>query len=839
MIKFLELNIQLFGAFAEKENKNLTSKSGPNKGRVYAKFTETNPTSDDIAKNQTRIVPYAEYSQGGSYSGYSTPKLVLTWYDNNENKNGKVLGTTNATALSSGAKVKVDPGEITVKHLNDGTLKGYLVADWIWTGSGYCCNSGSATTANTALTNIPRANTFKSVPDSANVGQGLTVTLDQKNTAFSTTLTITCNGKSETVTTTTNTATFALSGSTFAGAFGSSESKKTATITAKTYNGSTQIGDAVTDTVVLYLPSSTYKPSISISAVDTNFTTKTLTGDSTGKTCVLNASTIACTINATPQNNATISSLAINGANVATNTTSYTISNSKTNKFTASVKDSRGFVNEATATLNVVNYFKPTITALFKRNTPTDGKVTLKYSGTIFNKSFGAKANTFTFYYEYKLKSASSYTRVTLTPTISGDTFSGNLTLSETYDYKQNYSFRLCVVDAINTVVYVQDITKGTPVYWWNENGVNVNGTLIQKDKPVAIVKKSKNLFNKDYIVSGYRLASDGTNYAESGYFASNFIPIEPNTYYYINNKDSGAYSRVAFYNVNREFISANIDNNVAMQSPSNARYLRFSNYLTRLDSIQLEVGQKGTSYESYIEPKIYLNRGQGDEIFPLNIAERLNNADANMLVDKFTVAYGSNLTHTPVNYGQIISIPVMDNKNYVRQFFISNYYQDKLYTRCRDNGAWTNWRSFAFSEEKNAMTIYLSATSNYTISTAWSYTKLPLNSLKTSIGSKLTFTSNSIKIGAGVSYVKVSANAMMKGIANDDLIQLCQNSTIVSQGYYRCTNTSYHGVISLSPVLIKVNEGDLIHLKYGSGGTGTLTITGGTYTYLTVEVVE
>ena len=183
--------------------------------------------------------------------------------------------------------------------------------------------------------------------------------------------------------------------------------------------------------------------------------------------------------------------------------------------------------------------------------------------------------------------------------------------------------------------------------------------------------------------------------------------------------------------------------------------------------------------------------------------------------------------------------MPIMNNKQYARQFFISNEEDKRLYTRCKVEGSWSGWRSFAFYEEKNVMTAILSTTSSYTISTAWNYVKLPLNSLKTSIGSKLTFTSNSIKIGAGVSYVKVSANAMMNGIAMEEILQICRNSTIVSQGYYRCTNVSHYGVVSLSPMLIKVNEGDLITLKYGSGGTGTLKIVGGTYTYLTVEVVE
>lgn len=476
-MEFIKLNIQFFGATNEATSSS--SSSSGNKSTLYCKFTEADPTEAEKLSNKTKITAYCTYKQGGSFAAYYTPKLKLTWYDDKDNVNGKELGTLSVTSMSSGATKKIEPAAFYVTHKEDGSLNGYLKAEWIWTGGGHACPSTTATTTTTKLTTIPRANTFKSVPDSANVGQGFTVTLDKKISSSSTKVVCTCNGKSQEVTTSSDIATFSLPGATFAGAFGSTESKKTATITATTYNGTTQIGNSVTDTITLYLPQEAYKPVLSISAVDSNTNTKTLTGDTTGKTCVLNASTIVCTVSASAQNSATLSSVTINGKNVATTTTSYTISNPTTNVFTITASDSRGFPNTATDTLTkVVDYFKPTITANFKRNTPTDGKVKLTYSGKIFNKSFGAKYNELSFYYEYKLKSASSYTRVALSPEISGDTFSGDLTLDETYDYKQNYSFRLCVKDSLNTIVYAQDVAKGEPVFWWNDNGVYANGIV-------------------------------------------------------------------------------------------------------------------------------------------------------------------------------------------------------------------------------------------------------------------------------------------------------------------------------------------------------------------------
>ena len=528
-MEFIKLNIQFFGATNEATS-NSSSSSG-NKSTLYCRFTEADPTEAEKLSNKTKITAYCTYKQGGSFAAYYTPKLKLTWYDDKDNVNGKELGTLSVTSMSSGATKKIEPAAFYVTHKEDGSLNGYLKAEWIWTGGGHACPSTTATTTTTKLTTIPRANTFKSVPDSANVGQGFTVTLDKKISSSSTKVVCTCNGKSQEVTTSSDIATFSLPGATFAGAFGSTESKKTATITATTYNGTTQIGNSVTDTITLYLPQEAYKPVLSISAVDSNTNTKTLTGDTTGRTCVLNASTMTCTVSAAAQNNATLSSVTINGKNVATTTTSYTISNPTTNVFTITASDSRGFSNTATDTLNkVVDYFKPTLTANFKRNTPTDGKVNLTYSGKVFNKSFGAKSNELSFYYEYKLKSASSYTRVALSPTINEDTFSGGLTLNETYDYKQNYSFRLCVKDSLNTVVYAQDVAKGEPVFWWNNDGVNIVGNITTEGITC------NNLFDISGVTLNKYLSSvDGATGSSSVTHISNYIKIKANTRYIIS----------------------------------------------------------------------------------------------------------------------------------------------------------------------------------------------------------------------------------------------------------------------------------------------------------------
>jgi hypothetical protein len=620
MANFLKLNIQLFAGDTTDKSK-LTSTAG-NYGYLQASFEEV-ADSVNTNTNKNKVKAKAILTQKtGSWAQMYTPLLEIWWYDNNKNKSGVKVATTEVSKLSSG-DVKTAEGTIEVEHLSDGSLKGYAKAKWLQkVNNTLIYKDGEVSTDNIPLTTIPRANTFKNVPDSANVGQGFTVALDQKSNSFSTKLVCECNGKSESVETTTNSATFFLPKATFASAFGSNESKKTATITATTYNGKTQIGNSVTDTITLYLPQEAYKPVLSISAVDSNTNTKTLTGDTTGKTCVLNASTIVCTVSASAQNSATLSSVTINGKNVATTTTSYTISNPTTNVFTITASDSRGFSNTATDTLTkVVDYFKPTITANFKRNTPTDGKVKLTYSGKIFNKSFGAKSNECKFYYDYKLKSASSYTSVELKPTISGNTFSGSLTLPETYDYQQNYSFRLRVVDSLNTVIYAQDVAKGEPVLWWNEDSVNVNGSLTQKGSPVPFVKKSKNLLqetqNRKDVTQAYYSLIRGNFYAIAG----QQYTISFNT----NNNGGALYLHENIKHDGYKYVSCDGTRKTITFTATETKQYNNENILTPskavttaydITDIQIEMGSKATEFEPYDALSyMYINRGGGNEL--------------------------------------------------------------------------------------------------------------------------------------------------------------------------------------------------------------------------------
>lgn len=522
-MEYLKLNIQLFGAYAFGENDELISKSGPNKGRVYAQFSEANATADDILKNQTRITAYGEYSQGGSYSGYNTPKLVLTWYDDNENKKGLPLGTTNATSLASKAKVKVEPKEFAVKHKDDGTLNGYVIAEWQWEGSGWCCNTGSATTPNTQLTSIPRAKTISAL--SADIGYDTLITLKQTSASYTTTITYECGELSDTIEEKTSETSIGWEIPTeIYSQLLPTDKEIDVKLTATTYNGDTQIGSSQTTTFKARVNEEDNRPIAYLDVEDVNEITTALTSDP--NKVVLNASSMLCNVQGMSKNGAIIQSMKINDielidfryqqpdegtpediTEIALD--DFTIEKPTTNTFILTVTDSRGFTNAITTsnqkTLDKIDYIIPTISATFKRNTPVDGLVNVRYDGKFFNGFFKeGTSNTLQMAYQYRDKESDSedYSDwIALTPQISetDNTYGGQLQLEEEFDYEKQFDFRLSVRDLINDygiVFTTGSIAKGKPSHWYDDENFYVEGDYYQRDKETGKWKKNAKLIN-------------------------------------------------------------------------------------------------------------------------------------------------------------------------------------------------------------------------------------------------------------------------------------------------------------------------------------------------------
>lgn len=142
----------------------------------------------------------------------------------------------------------------------------------------------------------------------------------------------------------------------------------------------------------------------------------------------------------------------------------------------------------------------------------------------------------------------------------------------------------------------------------------------------------------------------------------------------------------------------------------------------------------------------------------------------------------------------------------------------------------------------KSAITIGLSANVSHTATT-----KVALNTIMNNIGDKFTLIDNGIKIGAGVTKVKVSANILQQAsAANLYGGYITKNGTnlasAVNVGFNMITNTNSWAFFhtGISPIIIDVVEGDIIYLCSYVGVTSTVILQAyaGRSVNLTVEEV-
>lgn len=238
----------------------------------------------------------------------------------------------------------------------------------------------------------------------------------------------------------------------------------------------------------------------SITFEDTNSTTTTLTGDSSK--IVRYKSNVKISVSVSPVNQATIKSVTINGTTATLSSGYYvaTFNSVNTNSFDVKVIDSRDFPTNRNLTIsssNYIQYIPLTLSASVRRNQPTDGKVVINYSGNYFNGSFGSESNSLTVEYRYIEKGGTWKDEwVTLTPTISGNTYKGNLTI-EGFNYQKQYVFQVKATDKLSMPNATEiNVTKGEPILYWNETRAGVNGDFVVKDGKA--IKSGKYLNTED-----------------------------------------------------------------------------------------------------------------------------------------------------------------------------------------------------------------------------------------------------------------------------------------------------------------------------------------------------
>ena len=158
--------------------------------------------------------------------------------------------------------------------------------------------------------------------------------------------------------------------------------------------------------------------------------------------------------------------------------------------------------------------------------------------------------------------------------------------------------------------------------YYWNGTAWTAGGTYQSSgigDGTVTLSKLStdvlsdikgkanrfrtnKNLIDKSKVTDGYYVSSaTGNLTANSSYYVSDYIEIEPNTAYAKN-----TYDQCALYDANKVYISGIANNVEFFTSPVNAKYIRMtiaksyvSPYYEIIHKAQLEKGATKTPYET------------------------------------------------------------------------------------------------------------------------------------------------------------------------------------------------------------------------------------------------
>lgn len=144
-----------------------------------------------------------------------------------------------------------------------------------------------------------------------------------------------------------------------------------------------------------------------------------------------------------------------------------------------------------------------------------------------------------------------------------------------------------------------------------NNSGVVVSATEPQGESRKKVwMQKGKNLFNKNNILTGYRINYSGENFADTNYFISEYIPVVANQNYSVNYTVS-ALSRICWYDSNKTMINYT-DTFSTVTMPSNAKYIRLCGEKSALDTVQLEQNDTSSPYEAYVEPKIYILNNNG-----------------------------------------------------------------------------------------------------------------------------------------------------------------------------------------------------------------------------------
>ena len=352
---------------------------------VYAANSQTYPYtmsvswsegSTNIANNTTVISASGSFAGANiSFDSWQTYYLRLYWHDNNNNTDTLFATSAGFTSAGRSYGTKSVSGKITVTHKSDGSLSGYvkLRFDAPGTSGGWSPGTTDLNTNWTACTTIARASSI--TVSGSQLGSGVSVTIDRKSESF--THKVEYKFVESAWTTASSNATTSTSFTPPVSLATQIPSAEVGALTVRvtTFNGSTQIGNPVTKSINLKVPTNIV-PSLSgltQSRIDNGVPSSWgvyVKGKSQVKITASGASGI---------HGSTIVGYSISGPGLSVNASSGTsevLSSTVTLTYTCTVTDSRGRTASKSVSINVVDYTYPNISISAERCTSDGTKST-------------------------------------------------------------------------------------------------------------------------------------------------------------------------------------------------------------------------------------------------------------------------------------------------------------------------------------------------------------------------------------------------------------------------------------------------------------------------------
>lgn len=496
-------------------------------------------SSPSIANNTSVIsITGSIGSSNLAWDSYYNSYLKLYWYDNNTGK--ETLVATSAAFLSCGqgyGGTRSVSKTITVTHKSDGSLSGYakVVFEAGSTSGGYSPSSNNVATSTLALTTIARASDFSYSVPTAELGQAITMTIDRKSDAFTHKVEYSFAGSSAVTVSSSATTSASFTPAVSLATNIPNSTIGSLTMKVTTFNGSTQIGDPVTKSVDLSVPSSVAP------TMGTPTATRVDNGIPSGWGVYVKGYskvTIAMT-SVSGSYGSTIKSYSITGPNLSSTSSSATsnvLVTAGTNTYTCRITDSRGRTAEKTVSINVVDYALPSIKATAVRCS-SDG--TANKNGTYLKVTV-----------DWNIASVSSKNSVSSRSAscngVSNTSFSDNtaFVLAANCSIGSSYTLTASVTDALgNSASATVTISTSSRV-------MNV-----RKNKTGIAFGKFAELDN--YLDVGYSAVVRGDFHADGAFYSSGIYATGNN---FSSNGNSAAYMRIATLKVTGGYINCPIE---------------------------------------------------------------------------------------------------------------------------------------------------------------------------------------------------------------------------------------------------------------------------------------